>query len=550
MASSPTRISWVHGGLLVALAVLTCRGAQAAVPCSTPPEIDDGHLHATADTYTNLGNWYADHHQFECAVDAFQNAHKIEPESAHINYLLGLSLYMGGRSAEAVTPLQQSVQKDPAQLKPHLILGSALSALGMTRAAEDQWEAALKLDPNSAMAREGLCKALLAQGRADPVIALLSGAHLDENLALDLAQAYVMEYKLTDAAKVLTQARRTYPWSTALVYGLVTVSVKQGHPEEGARIAGEFAKAHPHDMSAQKIYLRTQEFEGDPAVALPLARKLLSAAPHDPEVLYLTGINECDAGEYEPARKHLEEAISLDPAQYDNKYNARYHLGTALFELNDFKGAKEQLEIALNPQLRNSDEFRPQARWEYAMALRNLGEADQAREQLKLYQQEKQELDNRTLAAQKTITAADEVARGEPQKAVDRYREAIAATPNDASLNYKLALALDSTGDLTGERAALEQAVKIDPSFALAQYQLGYVESQQGDLSGAEAQFRRAVEAVPAYTQAWVSLAATLGMESRFPEAQQAISHALRLAPGDAEALQLRKDLAKAQNQH
>jgi tetratricopeptide (TPR) repeat protein len=549
MADILGRINRASGAIIVAIGLVSYGHAQKTA-CSAPPEIDNTRLHETAANYTNLGNWYADHRQFACAVDAFENARKLEPESAHVNYLLGLSLYMGGHGADAVDPLQQSVQKDPGVLKPHLILASVLAELGKNHAAEDQWEAALKLDPHSEMAREGLCKVLLAENRPEPVVALLESARLDEKLAADLAQAYVMEYKLPEAAKVLERALKTYPSSLVLVYGLVTISVRQGHPEEGARIAEEFARAHPHDMSAQKIYLRTQEFEGNPAVALPLARKLLAVAPRDPEVLYLAGMNECDDGQYEQARKHLEEAISLDPATYGNKYNALYHLGTALFELNDFNGAKEQLEKALNPELHDSNEFRPQARWEYAMALRNLGEADQAREQLTLYEQEKQELDNRTLAAQKTITAADEVARGEPQKAVARYREAIAATPNDAGLNYKLALALDSTGDFAGERAALERAVKIDPSFALARYQLGYVESQQGDLSAAEEQFHRAVEAVPGYTQAWISLAATLGMESRFPEAQQAVAHALRLAPNDAEALQLRKDLTKAQNQH
>jgi hypothetical protein len=39
-------------------------------------------------------------------------------------------------------------------------------------------------------------------------------------------------------------------------------------------------------------------------------------------------------------------------------------------------------------------------------------------------------------------------------------------------------------------------------------------------------------------------------MESRFPEAQQAVSHALKLAPSDAEALQLRSDLTKTQNRN
>jgi hypothetical protein len=38
-------------------------------------------------------------------------------------------------------------------------------------------------------------------------------------------------------------------------------------------------------------------------------------------------------------------------------------------------------------------------------------------------------------------------------------------------------------------------------------------------------------------------------MESRFPEAQEAIASALRLDPNNAEAQQLRKDLTAAQAQ-
>jgi Tfp pilus assembly protein PilF len=110
-------------------------------------------------------------------------------------------------------------------------------------------------------------------------------------------------------------------------------------------------------------------------------------------------------------------------------------------------------------------------------------------------------------------------------------------------------MALDRTGATEEERTVLEQAVQIDPDFALAQNQLGYLASRGGDTASAEEHFRQAVRASPGYTQAWVSLAATLGMESRFPEAQEAIASALRLDPNNAEAQQLRKDLAAAQAQ-
>jgi tetratricopeptide (TPR) repeat protein len=529
---------------------LACWPAARAETCSAPPEVAvDPSKKPSADAYANLGNWYADHHQFDCATDAFRSARKLQPDWAHIRYLLGLSLYMAGHLAEAAEPLQESVDADPAVLKPRLILASDLAALGKTRAAEAQWEASLKLDPGSVMAKDGLCRALLAQGQSEPVVQLLSNSRPDETLTLDLVQALVLEGHLQAAADLLTRALKLYPSSHALVYAMVTVQVKLQHPEEGARIAENFMKAHPGDFAAQKLYLNTLEFDADPSVARPIAYKLLSSAPHDAELLYLTGMDDCLAGDYEKARVHLESALAADPTRYSGSYNLRYYLGTALFELNDYHGAIDQIQKALNSQPSDHSDRKPQARFELAMALRNLGETQQARDQMKLFEQEKQASESRTVAQQKAFAGSQDMAHGEPQKAAEHYRQALEATPDDANLQYKLALALDSTGDLPSERAALEHAIAIDPTFALAQYQLGYVESQQGDLPSAEQQFRHAVDAAPGYTKAWISLAATLGMESRFPDARQAVTHALQLAPKDPEALQLRSELAKAEGQ-
>jgi tetratricopeptide (TPR) repeat protein len=524
--------------LLLHAASPACKLPSELNPTPQPP--------ADAASWANAGNWFATHQQTECAIEAFQSAHRLDPGSAHISYLLGLSYYMAGRAAEAEDPLEKSVLGDPSQLRPHLILASTLAALGKSRAAADQWQAALKLDPHSAMAQDGLCRALLAQGQTEPVIAVLRSARLDENLTLDLAQAYEMENNFSEAALVLTPALKAYPSSDALVFAMVTVDVHQQHPEEGARVAEAFAKAHPHDFNAQKLYLRILEFNGDPAIARPLANRLLPLAPHDPELLYLVGMDDCLIGEYSLARRHLEEAIALDPLQFAGSYNARYYLGTALFELNDFAGATEQLEKAVDIQEPGHEIHRPQARFELAMALRNLGRTAEAHDQLKLYEQEKDALDNRTTAAQKSITADGEMQRGEPLKAAARYREALEATPQDANLSYKLALALDSANDLSNERTALEQALAIDPTFALAHYQLGYVDSQQGDLPGAEREFRLAVHAARGYVKAWISLAATLAMESKMTEARQTVDHALQLAPADPEALELHRELAGA----
>ena len=110
-------------------------------------------------------------------------------------------------------------------------------------------------------------------------------------------------------------------------------------------------------------------------------------------------------------------------------------------------------------------------------------------------------------------------------------------------------MALDKAGDLAGERSALEQAVKIDPTFAVAQNELGYLLSRQGSAASnaaAEGHFRLAVKAAPEFTVAWINLAATLGAEAHYAEAQDAVATALRLDPKNADALQLNQQLNAA----
>lgn len=155
-----------------------------------------------------------------------------------------------------------------------------------------------------------------------------------------------------------------------------------------------------------------------------------------------------------------------------------------------------------------------------------------------------------TIAAQKSTQAAEAVRAGDKQKAAALYREAIAVLPDNAGLLYQLALVLSDLNDTKGERTALEQAVKVDPDFALAQYQLGYLDSQEGDMSGTEQHLRLAIKAAPGYVQAWIALATTLAMESRIPDALQAVDSALKIDPNNSQGLELRKNLVAGRAQH
>ncbi len=404
-----------------------------------------------------------------------------------------------------------------------------------------EWQAALRINPNSGMALDGIAKTLLAAGDNETVIAQLASMQLDENLTLDLAIAYGRAGQLDKAADTLIQGLKTYPNSTAITSSLVSVYVKQLRLEEADKVAEQLARRNPRDIEAQRVYLQVLVFNAKNQTAVPLARKLLAQAPHDADFLYLNGVLERTAGDFAAARKHLEEAAKLDP----NRYSIRFNLGCTLERLQDNAGAKVQLQQAIE-----LDPTESESHFELAKVLRKLGETDAAQQQLLLYQKQVKEKSNRAIAAQKSTEAAEALRTGDKLKAAALYREAIAVLPDNAGLLYQLALVLSDLNDTKGERTALEQAVTVDPSFALAQYQLGYLDSRDGDTAGAEQRLRLAIKASPGYVQAWIALAAILAVESRIPDALQAVDTALKIAPENNEALELRRKLAAGQPQH
>lgn len=523
-------------GLLIPFAV-----PIALAACSTPKQFTARIASSPdGDTYGELGVWFSDHHQYACAATAYRTGLTLQPESPKLSYLLGVALMAGDNAAAAVNPLKESIQKNPAALKPHLVLADAFEQLHRVDDAGEEWVAALKIDPHSVVGLDGLSKNLLNRGDYSSVVRLLGTDPGAENLILDLALAYQKGEMSDRAEQLLRRALQKYPASEELTRALVTLLVTQAHYEEAAGLAKRLVQTHPGALGPKKLYLHVLVLNDDVALAKPLASKLLAAAPHDFEVLYLNGVVEREEGQYPAAKAHLEEAVRIN----SNHYNSHYNLGVVLSELGDPKAAREQFERAL--ALGASE---PLIRFEYAKTLRALGETKLAEEQLKLYQQEQQAKANRTIAASKLAQAEKEFATGDPNKAVALFREAISVLPQNAMLHVKLALALDHIGDSAGETDELQKALALDPHMAIAHRQAGYLASQNGDYQTAEQEFRAAVSNAPSYVEAWISLAATLGMEHRFPEAQKAIASALQVDPENKSALALRKDLVNAESQ-
>jgi tetratricopeptide (TPR) repeat protein len=260
-------------------------------------------------------------------------------------------------------------------------------------------------------------------------------------------------------------------------------------------------------------------------------------APHNWEVLYLNAQLEMRADDDPQARAHLEQSIALKP----DYYPSQEALGSMLAKLNDFSGARGHLEKAI--ELGDSE---PAVQYELAKVLQNLGQAEQAQQKLRLFQEMRKAEADRSLAADKIDAGDRAMAAGDGAQAVALYREALSNDPNEALLAYKLAKALDKTKDYAAEKVSLQRAIELNPNLAEAQNQMGYLDVKNGDDAQAESCFRAAVHASPSYLPAWINLAATLAGEAKWQEAKQALAHALEIEPRNSDAHRLDQAITAA----
>jgi Flp pilus assembly protein TadD len=530
---------------LFTLVLFSFGAAQLSRSACTPPNKYSEKLRDTPDAavYGELGGWYADQKEFACAAETFRKAVALQPASARYNYLLGLSLYSAGNAKDAVGPLEQSLRLDPESVEAHMTLGATLDQTGGRSAAEMQWRLALARDPGSGVALENLSRDLLADRNYGAVITLLhpmdiSGTLTDE-LAVNLSVAYSKSGMPQDAADLLHKKLQSNPASLPLAEALSGVLILQSRFQDSIQVLDPLAKQHPDDIRLQILYLQALVLAHDSG-AEALARRLMASNPGQWELPYFLGVLRQQAGDDAGARDYFQRSIALNPDDADS----RYRLGSVLVSLKDNAAAKLQLEKAIALGI-----DAPEVHVALAKALRALGDTGGAQRQFQLYQQQLQAQAARAQAADKAQQGDQAEAAGNAQQTAEDYREAVALDPHEPLLAYKLAMALDKTGDRAGERMALEKAIEIDPRMAMAQNQLGYLDSSEGNIEAAIQHFQLAVLGDPAFTKAWLNLAASLCLESRWSDARDALNHVLELDSGNANARALLQRIGGMQAQ-
>ena len=510
-----------------------------------PPEALAKKLRATPDAaaYADLGTWYADRKQFGCAAEVFGKAATLDVNSARYQYLLGLSLYSDKRSVDAVEPLRHAVRLQPKFLEAHMALGAALDANADRPAAEVQWRLSLAIEPRSTLALDSLSRDLLAERNYSAVMTLLrplvSTQNFTDALAVDLSVAYSKSGLLQEAAELLQSRLKVSPTSLPVAEALSGVLIVQNRFQDAVEVLAPMAKQPSAERRVRILYLQTLVLAHDPK-AEAFGRQLLTSAPRDWELLYFMGVLSQEANNYPSAQSFFRRSILAKPDYAD----AHYQLGMVLVAAKENAAAAKELQKATDLGLDS-----PQVHMALAKELQSQGNTEAAQRQFDLYTQRQQLQTARAQAANEAEQGDQAEAAGNLQQTVRDYRQALALDPQEPVLAYKLAMALDKLGDHAGERTALNKAIEIDPHMALAQNQLGYLDSGEGNTHDAIHHFQLAAEADPGFSRAWLNLAASLCLESRLPEARDALHHVLELDSSNesAKALLERMDSMQAQ---
>ncbi len=126
---------------------------------------------------------------------------------------------------------------------------------------------------------------------------------------------------------------------------------------------------------------------------------------------------------------------------------------------------------------------------------------------------------------------------GRLEEATEQYREALAADPENYKTQSNLGVALSRTGNLEEALAHLKRALELNPEDVASLTAMGGALMQAGKLDEAVSTLREAIEIEPAHTDAYNNLGGALSRKGEFPEAIALFERGLSLEPNSVELL-------------
>jgi tetratricopeptide (TPR) repeat protein len=462
----------------------------------------------SAQLHFNLATSEAHHERYVEAAQEFKRALELDPANDVTRLSLVKALLIINQVRQALPYALAYAQHKPGDAEGYVVLGEAYRNLAEFHKAVDALKKAVKLDPNSYDARYNLGFSLGRLGKTEEAIQQIQAA---EKLKPNSAEA---DYELG----MLLAKRKNEQAAQSKFQAFQELKVEKDTREK----AGVLNNQGNADLAAGK-------YRG----AVEAYRQAVALDPANAEWRYNYALALSDTGDHAGQERQLEKAVALNA----NLADAHDDLGLCYLGDGKLALAEQQFKAAI--------EIKPQ----FAEAQSNLGvlyaregKNDKA---VALFTQATR---NNPQYAQAFMNWGIILAsQGEYYQATDLFKKAIQISPNLTAAYTALGEAMVKEGHKREAIPALRRAVQLQPNSPSAHLNLGIALADAHQLEEAFAQFSEAVNLDPKNAATHYNEARVLSEFGRLDQARQELQTACKLVPNYPAALYLLGEIDRNQ---
>jgi len=433
------------------------------------------------------------------ALDSYQRALHLAPTRTDWSLGFGQVCLDLKRPEIAIAALQEALDHNPDYPPVHLALARAHARCGLWRESQRAAEAARRLDPDDPQTVQLVAEAATAQGDHDGALAAwreaVALAPHDVSMRVRLARGLLEAGKSDEARQVYGQILADSPDSAEAHLAAGQAYLHLGEIDQAFTVLSQAVELAPHSAEVQasfgQVAAKSARFEAAHAAYLQAAD--LDAGTHHAHYLL-------QAGEALWLLNRRAAAVALWQrgvrAHSTDDAGLRARLGLALLEMGQNEAALEALETAA---LAHHD---PAIVREAARAALAVGRLDRAAEHLHTaINQDPNDAEARFMFG----IVRDR--QGQPEAALQFYRQASRVNPSEGRYLAATADALATTGKERESLEAMQQAIALSPDSGEVQQRAGELFLRTGRTLQAVEAFQQMVAARPRDPNSYLSLA-------------------------------------------
>lgn len=267
------------------------------------------------------------------AILTAQDTIKRDPKNIGAHKLLGrvylhsLGDMQNGASQQvldlAINEYKQISALDPTDIESHLVLGQLYTVNHDSQMAQQEFEAARKIDPNSEDVALNLARLYGESGDIKRAISTLEAVPEDDRtakLAFALGAGYDQVKDTKDAVTAYQQAVDLDPDNLDAKRALAQALLNNNQLQDAEHAYQEIASADPQDAQALVRIAECQRREGHYEQALATLKKAQALSTDSDEILFNESLTYDALGRYPESTQLLNGLVSRS-AKPDNHYN-------------------------------------------------------------------------------------------------------------------------------------------------------------------------------------------------------------------------------------